>query len=60
MQCTTIDNLPVFSNRSRRPLQLQRFSLRRWLLTFRTAVLRTLLEVTAVIVLVLIPWNTVL
>jgi hypothetical protein len=58
MHCTTIDNPAIFSNRSGRRLRLQRLALRQWLLTFRAVALRTLFEVAAVMILILIPWNT--
>jgi hypothetical protein len=57
MHSVTIDNPAILPNRTRRSLQFQWFSQRR-LLIIRAAVLRTLLKIVAVVILVLIPWNT--
>jgi hypothetical protein len=58
MHSVTIDNPAIFPSRTRRSLQFRWFSLQRRLLIIRAAALRTLLEIVAVVILVLFPWNT--
>jgi hypothetical protein len=58
MHCVTIDNPAIFLNPKRRRLYFPSHSLRQWLLTFRAVAIRTIFEVAAVMILILIPWNT--
>jgi hypothetical protein len=58
MHSVTIDNPAIFLNRTRRSLQFRWFSLQRVILIIRAAAFRTLLRIIAVVILVLIPWNT--
>jgi hypothetical protein len=58
MHSVTIDNPAIFPNRTRRSLLFRWFSLQRRLSIIRAAALRTLFEIVAVVILVLIPWNT--
>jgi hypothetical protein len=57
MHSVTLDNPAIFPSRTRRSLHSRWFSLQRRLLIIRAAALRTLLEIVAVVILVLIPWN---
>ena len=58
MYSVTIDNPAIFPNRTRRSLHFRWVSLERRILIIRAMALRTLFEIVAVIILVLIPWNT--
>ena len=58
MHSVTIDNPAIFPNRTRRSLHFRWFSLQRRILIIRAAALRTLFEIVALVILVLIPWNT--
>lgn len=57
MHSVTIDNPAIFPNRTRRSLRFRWFTLQRRILIIGAA-LRTLVEIVAVVILVLIPWNT--
>lgn len=58
MHTVTIDNPSAFATGARRSSQMRLHSLRRRLVTIRAAALRALFEVGAIVILVLIPWNT--
>ena len=57
MHTITIDNPSAFATGARRSSQMRWCSLRRRLVTIRAAALRVLLDVAAIVILVLIPWN---
>jgi hypothetical protein len=58
MHSVIINDPAIFPSPSQTSVTFQTFSLLRSLQIFRTVVLQRLLEYVAVIILVLIPWNT--
>jgi hypothetical protein len=58
MHFVIIDNPVLLPNYPRLLVRFPTFSVRRSLQILRAAALRMLLEIAAVVILVLIPWNT--
>ena len=58
MHSATIDNPAICPSRTRRSLQFRWIPLHRRLSVIRAVALRILFEIAAVIILVLIHWNT--